>query len=168
MGTYTTLVHDSLACPFCLETSPYEIQFKYGSCSCASVRLGDEIEWESSLRFSYGRPVGGRVQVGGCVLQPCPRCAREAEALLTIDDDRLGAVELVRELPSLGVEGCLQLGGQRRVHILPATRGRNSYVECPHCRWKSDTCTDPGEPTHVYCERCGNGISRPSWATLNV
>lgn len=168
MGTYTTLVHDSLACPFCLGTSPYEIQFKYGLCLCDNVRLGDEIKWESCLWSSHGRPVGGRVHVDGCPLLACPQCDREAEALLTIEGDRLVAVELVRERPDLGVEGFFQLGGQRKVHVLPATRGRNSYVECPHCSWKSDTCTDPGEPTHVYCERCGNGISRPSWASLNV
>lgn len=167
MGTYRTLRHDSLACPFCGHESRYEIQFKYGSCRCDDVRLGVEIQWDHDLRFCHGRPVGGRVQIDGCPLQPCPRCGREAEALLTVDDDRLVAVELVSELPDLGPEDMLQLGGQRPVQVLDAVRGRNRYIECPHCRWKSDTCTDTADPGHVYCERCGQGISRSSWSAFN-
>lgn len=167
VGTYRTLNSDPLACPYCGHESQYEIQFKYGFCDCDVVRLGAEIQWHRDLRYCYGRPVGGRVQVDGCPLQACPRCDREPEVLVTIEDDRVVAVELLREPPDLGPEGVLQLGGQHPVAVLDALRGKNRFVECPHCRWKSDTCTDASEPGHVYCERCGAGISRSSWRRFN-
>lgn len=163
MGTYRTLVHDSLACPYCRHESAYQIQFKYGACECDEVRLGGEIQWVADLRNCYGRPIGGRVKLSGCPVLACPRCDREAEAVLTVDNDRLVEVELTRELPELGPEGVLQLGGQKPAEARAAVKGKNRYVECPTCRWKSDTCTDTDDLGHVYCERCGQAISRESW-----
>jgi len=164
VGTYRTLRLDA-PCPSCGRTIACDIQFKYGVCQCDDVRIGAAIEWARDLRFCYGRPVGGRVQIDGAV-DPCPHCAQDLEALLTVDDDRLVSAELVTDLPDLGPEGVLELGGQREVAVLDADTVRNGYVECPHCRWKSDTCTDAGHPAHVFCERCGGGISRSSWGRL--
>ena len=106
------------------------------------------------------------MQIDGCPLGPCPKCGQEPEARLTVEDDRLVAVQLEQTIPKLGPEGVLQLGGQRPISVLDALRGKKGFVECPHCQWNSNTCTDADEPQYVYCERCGQGISRSSWRTF--
>jgi hypothetical protein len=166
MGTYRTLHHDALACPGCGREASYRIQFKRGFCWCDDVKLGATIDWETNLTYCYGRPTGGRLRIDGCPLEPCPHCGLELEAVLDIDDDRLVAVELVRDLPDLGPAGVLYLGGQRPVSVADAVWGRNPLVKCPHCAWKSDTCYDECEPRQVYCERCRGGITRSSWVAF--
>lgn len=56
MGTYRTLGHDGLPCPFCGSAITDGIQFKYGWCECDDVRIGDAISWFYDLRSCYGRP----------------------------------------------------------------------------------------------------------------
>jgi hypothetical protein len=114
MGTYDVLLANA-PCPWCGHDQPWRVQYKYGFCRLNEKRVCDLILWTdppnwANVQRDHGKNVGGLVRVAGDTEHPCAQCGkREMQAILTIENNRIKAVTISREIADLGPEGYIQI-----------------------------------------------------------
>jgi hypothetical protein len=102
MGSFDCLVLD-LPCPYCGASQTWRVQFKYGEVWQNDHKLGDMVPRGVLRRRHLPKPIPGRIRVAGYAEDPCTKCgADDIYAAITVEDDRMTAVELLTYIPKHG------------------------------------------------------------------
>jgi hypothetical protein len=99
MGAFDRLIAD-LPCPYCGAVQAWRVQFKYGEVWQNEHKLGDMVPRGIYRRRRAAKPIPGGIRVSGAAEEPCSKCgAEEIYAAITVEDERMTAVELFCYIP---------------------------------------------------------------------
>ena len=108
MGVFDRLIAEA-PCPFCGSAQSWHLQYEFGACWQNDHHVGDLIPRAQKPRWNDPPPIPGRVRVAGIAEEECPGCgAKEIWAAITIDDDRITGVELLKHVPREDDRGVIE------------------------------------------------------------